>query len=104
MLDECVSWKLAKYITEHNIQTVRKAGWSGLQNGDLLRRAQTGFDVLITTDRNLVYQQHVANFDIAVIVLSGRLNRIQDLLPLVPELLEAIPVAKSGTALVLKAP
>nr|VFK65550.1 MAG: hypothetical protein BECKUNK1418G_GA0071005_106516 [Candidatus Kentron sp. UNK]VFK71522.1 MAG: hypothetical protein BECKUNK1418H_GA0071006_107016 [Candidatus Kentron sp. UNK] len=102
LLDECVDRKLANYITGHSVQTVRKVGWAGFGNGDLLRRAEVDFDVLVTTDRNLIYQQNVVGFDIAVIVLSGRFNRIKDLLPLLPELLEAIPVVSSGTALVLK--
>ena len=86
------------------MRTVRKAGLAGFDNGDLLRRVEADFDILVTTDSNLVHQQHVANFDIAVIVLSKGFNRMKDLLPLMPSLLEAIPVIKSGTALVLKAP
>ncbi|VFM98715.1 MAG: hypothetical protein BECKG1743D_GA0114223_105423 [Candidatus Kentron sp. G] len=103
LLDECVDRKLANYITGHNVQTVVKAGWASFKNGNLLRLAQTDFDVLVTADRNFIYQQNIARFDIAIIVLSARFNRIKYLLPLVPDLLEAIPTAKPGTALVLKA-
>nr|VFJ76270.1 MAG: hypothetical protein BECKFW1821C_GA0114237_11023 [Candidatus Kentron sp. FW] len=104
LLDECVDRKLASYIVGHNVQTAVKAGWASYENGELLRLAQRDFDVLITMDRNLVYQQSVAKFDIAVIVLSGKkFNRMRDLLPLVPDLLDAIQVIKPGTSLVLKA-
>nr|VFJ60060.1 MAG: hypothetical protein BECKFW1821B_GA0114236_105325 [Candidatus Kentron sp. FW] len=104
LLDECVDRKFAGHIVGHEVQTVRSAGWTSFKNGDLLRRAQPEFDVLVTTDRNFIYQQYIAKFDIAVIVLSGKIyNRIQDLLPLIPDLLEAIPVVKPGTSLVLKA-
>nr|VFJ61085.1 MAG: hypothetical protein BECKDK2373C_GA0170839_108623 [Candidatus Kentron sp. DK]VFJ67389.1 MAG: hypothetical protein BECKDK2373B_GA0170837_11913 [Candidatus Kentron sp. DK] len=103
LLDECVSHKLIRKITGHTVTTVQKAGWKSLRNGNLLGRAQVDFDILITTDRNLSFQQNVGNFDIAVIVLRSKTNHIENLLPLVPELLETIPIAKPGTATVLKA-
>jgi hypothetical protein len=58
--------------------------WSGKQNGQLLRLAQEQFDAFITVDRNLSFQQNLPAFDIAVIVLHARSNRLQDLLPLIP--------------------
>jgi len=99
-----VDWKLAGYITGHEVRTVRSAGWTSFRNGDLLSRAQSDFDVLVTIDRNFIYQQNLARFEIAVIVLTKGYNRLKDFLPLVPKLLHAIPVAEPGTALVLKAP
>nr|VFK52704.1 MAG: hypothetical protein BECKTUN1418F_GA0071002_101223 [Candidatus Kentron sp. TUN]VFK53281.1 MAG: hypothetical protein BECKTUN1418E_GA0071001_101423 [Candidatus Kentron sp. TUN]VFK60470.1 MAG: hypothetical protein BECKTUN1418D_GA0071000_11245 [Candidatus Kentron sp. TUN] len=71
LLDECVPRKLANHITGHNVQTVVKAGWASFKNGKLLYLAQAKFDVLMTADRNFIYQQNLANFDIAVIALSG---------------------------------
>ncbi|VFM97975.1 MAG: hypothetical protein BECKG1743D_GA0114223_103244 [Candidatus Kentron sp. G] len=102
LLDECVDWKLGKHITGHEVQTVRGAGWKSFKNGDLLRRAQADFDVLVTTDRSLLYQQNMAKFDIAVIVVMARSNSIRSLLPFVPELLDAIPKATPGAPIVLK--
>lgn len=78
--------------------TVPEAGWAGLKNGDLLGQAQGGFDVFITVDRNLPSQQALSRFGIAVIVLRARTNRLAELLAVVPELLEVLPVAKSGEA------
>ena len=102
--DECVDSKLAGHITGHEVKTVRGAGWLGFNNGDLLRRAEIDFDVLVTMDRSLIHQQNISKFDIAVIVLSARSNRARTLLPLIPDLLGAIPVAKPGTTLILKLP
>ncbi|MBT8420480.1 MAG: hypothetical protein KJO08_06420 [Gammaproteobacteria bacterium] len=93
--------KFANHITGHNVQTTRKAGWASSENGDLLRKAQNGFDILITMDRHLADQQNLAKFDIAVIVLAAVSNNIDDLLPFVPELLDAIPKAEPGAPLVL---
>jgi len=92
---------LADKIVGHNVQTVPEAGWASLKNGDLLSRAQVEFDVFITTDRNLVFQQNLLSFDIAVIVLTAKTNRLQDLMVLVPKILDAIPSAKPGYPLVL---
>lgn len=105
LLDECVTRKLIRHIAEHEVQTVQGAGWRSFENGDLLRLAQTDFDVLVTVDRDLVYQQNPNNFDIAVIVLSRGQNRMEDLMPLVPDLLDAIPRVEPGvTPLILREP
>ena len=96
LLDECLDWRLSKYLRPHHVTTVAKAGWSGIKNGQLLRRAEAGFDVFITVDRNLSFQQHVVEFDVAVIVLHATSNRLQDLVLLAPKLLKAILVATPG--------
>ena len=96
LLDECVDRRLAADIQGHDVKTVPEAGWAALKNGDLLSRAQHEFDALITTDRNLPFQQDLARFVIAVIVLRAQSNRVTDLRALIPELLAALPVAKRG--------
>jgi hypothetical protein len=73
-------------------------GWNTIKNGELLTLASREFDVFITVDRNLSFQQSLSSFSIAVIVLRAESNRLADLQPLVPKLLAAIPVAKSGIA------
>ena len=96
LLDECVDRRLASDIRGHDFKTVPEAGWAALKNGDLLSRAQHGFDVFVTTDRNLPFQQDLSRFAIAVIVLRARSNRVVDLRHLVTQLLAALPVAKRG--------
>ena len=74
-------------------------GWSGVKNGQLLALAEDAFDVFVTVDRNLSFQQDLARHSIAVIVLRARSNRLGDLRPLIPRLMEALPQAKPGEAL-----
>ena len=102
LLDECVDRGLVDEITGHGMRTVPEAGWASLKNGELLIRAQVEFDVFITTDRNLMFQQNLPKFDIAVIVLAAKTNRLEDLLPLVPRALDAIPSAKPGEPIILE--
>jgi len=101
LLDECVDRGLAAEITGHDVRTVPEVGWASLKNGELLGRAQAEYDVFVTTDRNLMFQQNLPKVDIAVVVLSARTNRLCDLRVLVPKLLEAIPSAKPGSPSIL---
>jgi len=96
LLDECVDRRLAADIQGHEVKTVPEAGWAALKNGDLLSRAQHEFDALLTTDRNLPFQQDLSHFSIAVIVLRAQSNRVTDVRPLIPELLAALPLARRG--------
>ena len=86
LLDECIDRRLAQEIRGHEVVTVPQAGWAGIENGELLRLAQAQFDVFITVDRNLSFQQHLSQFSVAVIVLQAPTNRLKDLRPLVPKL------------------
>jgi len=78
------------------VRTVADQGWAGISNGQLMTLAATEFDVFVTVDRNLPFQQHLPKFDIAVILLRAKTNRIADLVALVPDLVSAIPIAKKG--------
>jgi hypothetical protein len=97
ILDECVDWRLLRAIEGHDVRTARQMGWTAIKNGELLALASEQFDVFVTVDRNLAFQQHVIAFPIAIIVLQARSNRLADLLPLVPSLLEAIAAASPAT-------
>jgi hypothetical protein len=65
-------------------------GWATIRNSDLLLLAEGQFDAFVTVDRNLAFQRDLPRFSIAVIVLRARTNRLADLRPLVPQLLEAL--------------
>ena len=86
LLDESLPHDLAPLIAGHDVSTVRDEGWSGVMNGKLLALAATKFDVFVTADRNLEFQQNLAKLPLAVVVLLARKNRIQDLEALLPEL------------------
>lgn len=96
LLDECIDHRLAKEIDGHEVVTVPQAGWAGIQNGELLRRAQEQFDVFVTVDRNLSFQQQLPQFTIAVIVLQAPTNRLKDLRPLVTQLQRKLSDAPKG--------
>jgi len=96
LLDECVDRRLAREITGHEVTTVPDAGWASAKNGDVLALAQKSFDAFVTVDRNLSFQQRLPGFSIAVVILRGRTNRLVDLRPLIPKLLEVLPKAKRG--------
>ncbi len=97
-LDECVDWRFARQIVGHDVKTARQMGWSTVKNGELLALAAAEFDIFVTVDRNLSFQQNLPVFDIAVIVLRARSNRLADLQPLVPLLLASVQTAKRGIA------
>jgi hypothetical protein len=69
---------------------VPRRGWAGIKNGDLLALAEREFDAFIIVDRKLAKQQDLTEFDIAVVLIRSRSNRLEDIRPLVPELLGAI--------------
>ncbi len=96
LLDESLPRKLAQELPSHNVKTVQKRGWAGLKNGELLRIASAEYQVLITGDQNMSYQQNLANLPIAVIVLVAVNNRIETLRPLVPDLLRVLTAIEPG--------
>ncbi len=95
--DECIDWRLLRDIHGHEVKTARQMGWTAIHNGELLGLAATAFDVFVTVDRNLSFQQKIPAFSIAVVVLRARTNRLSDLRPLVPALLAFIPTVRPGT-------
>ena len=96
LLDESLPKPLAREFVGYPISTVVGNGWSGKKNGELLRLAQEDFDIFITADQNLQYQQNLRGYKIAVVVLASKTNRLANLKPLVPKLLKLIHHLKIG--------
>ena len=69
-LDECVPWPLRRRLTGHTCTTPQQRGWRGIQNGDLIRLAEGEFDLFITADQNIRYQQNLASRRIPILELS----------------------------------
>ena len=91
LLDESVPRLLKLRLPQLNISTVQEMGWTGVQNGELLRRAEEHFDVLITADRNLRYQQKLSGRKLAILVLpSNQVPLVTRLVPVVETLLTTI--------------
>lgn len=87
LLDESLPRRLRGELSSHAVKTVAEMGWSSVENGELLRRAADQFDVFVTADQNLQFQQNLSALPIAVAVLVARTNKLAALRPLVPELL-----------------
>jgi hypothetical protein len=97
LLDEQLPRQLAPYFVGHDVRTTQEQGWAGLKNGALLSQAlAAGFDVLVTGDKNLEFQQNLKASGLFVVILGASTNKIEDLLPLIPGALEAIGRAKPG--------
>ena len=87
LVDECVTIQLLPHLTGHEVTHVVDTTWRGMKNGVLLRLVQTRFDVFLTTDRHIPQQQNLRTFDLALVILRGVSNKLEDLLPLVPDTL-----------------
>jgi len=78
LLDENLDWRLQRDLPDHEVKSVPLIGWAGLKNGALLSRAEKEFYVLLTMDSNMVHQQNLANYKIAIIALKAKSNRLAD--------------------------
>lgn len=98
LLDECIDRRLARELGGHEVKTVPQMGWAAKRNGELLALAQRQFEVFITVDRNLAFQQNLPEFDIAVLILHAPSNRLADLRLLAPKILSILPALTKGKA------
>ena len=97
LLDECVHRGVAKALLPHSVSTVQQAGWRGVKNENLLRLAASQFEVFITTDKNLEYQQHVESLPLPVVTIFTMGSMWMDIEPVIPALIELIsgPLSKA---------
>ena len=103
LLDENLPRQLARELPGHDVQTVRVEGWSGVLNGELLDRAESGgFEVFVTADRNLEHQQTLTGRSIGVVVLITRRLKLEHLLPLMSATREAVRVVRAGEVLYVR--
>jgi hypothetical protein len=96
-IDECVDWRLLRSLAPYEVKTAKQMGWSELKNGKLLREASVQFDVFLSTDSGIEHQNNIASINIAVVILEPRRNKLSELLPLLPRLLEILPGTLPGT-------
>lgn len=92
LLDECLPRKLKGALLGHEIKTVPEMGWAGIGNGELLPLIENLFEAFITTDGNMRYQQNITGRSFALIVLKAPDNTIEVLLPLMSQVLAALPM------------
>ena len=99
LLDECVTKKLKRFLPEHEVFTVTEMGWSGLKNGKLMSKAvEKDFEILLTIDKNLTFQQNLKRYPLSVVVLNASSSKIEDIALLVPQFLKKIAEYEAGTA------
>jgi hypothetical protein len=90
LLDECVNPRVRAALSDHHVRTVLEMEWGGISNGKLLALVQNLFDVFVTVDRNLEYQQNLRQLTFGIVVVSVPDNKISSYRPLFPELLRAL--------------
>ena len=90
LLDEDLPRRLGASLSGHEVSTVQRCGWSGIKNGQLLALAATKFDVFLTMDGNLEYQQNLSKLPIAVLVVTAVSNRMEHLVPVVQSILREL--------------
>lgn len=96
LLDSCVPRPFKRELRPYPVKHTSETGWQDFDDRPLLEYADRSFDVLITTDQNLRYQQNLSRYELSVIVLIARTNRLEDLQPLVPELLDVLEEIQPG--------
>jgi predicted nuclease of predicted toxin-antitoxin system len=97
LLDENLDRRLKQlFDPEFQVSTVAERGWSGKKNGELLRAAAAEFDVMVTMDRGIEYQQNLVSLDLGIVLISARSNRRQDVEPVLPAVNRVIRTLKAG--------
>jgi hypothetical protein len=97
LLDECVPRKLKSKLTGHECRTVPEERLAGKRNGELLSLAEkVGFDVFLSLDRGIEFQQNLQSRRIAVLLIRAGSSRLADLLPHVPGILKVLESLRPG--------
>jgi hypothetical protein len=89
-LDHCLPRRLKRAILPHIASTAAEMGWERLRNGKLLAAAASQFDVFLTIDKNLKHEQNLATLPISVVVIMAPSNRMEDILPFVPVVIDGL--------------
>ena len=103
ILDECLPRRLIRDLHSHTVTTVPRQGWAGKTDSELLRLIKDEFDVFVTMDSNMIYQQSLRTGSLCVVVLHAQNSCYETLLPLVGPILNAIINARPGTVIELTA-
>lgn len=102
LLDECVPWPMRRMLAHHECSTPFRCGWNGVTNGELLKLAENEFELFITADQNLRYQQNLAGRRIAILELST--NDLRRILTAGSSIVEAVASINAGDYLKLEIP
>jgi predicted nuclease of predicted toxin-antitoxin system len=97
LIDECLPRRIKNHLSDHDCRTVPEAGLAGKRNGELLSLAQQQkYDIFVTMDKGVEYEQNLPGLGLAIIILRARSNQLADLLPHVSDCLEQMKSIKPG--------
>ena len=102
LIDECLPRKLKRELSDYDVQTVPEAGWSGKKNGELLKLMSGVYDVFITVDSNMQYQQVLETVQVGFIVLSAHNNKLETLIPLMERARLALETLTAGQVVTIR--
>jgi hypothetical protein len=103
LLDECVTKKLKPLLAGHTVFTIGEMDWKGLKNGILIEReVQNNFDILLTIDKNICYQQNTAKYNISIVVLNASNSNIETLQEFLPGFNKQIEKFEKGRFYVIE--
>lgn len=97
LLDEQLPADLARLLPGHAVSTVALCGWAGVKNGELLRRIRGAFDALVMMDRGIPHQHNLATLEFGILLVRARTNRLRDIQPLLPDILDGLSNLTPGT-------
>ena len=103
LLDHCLPKRLRRFLPGHHVTTTREMRWEEIRNGELLSLAEEQFEVFLTIDKGIKYQQNMTGRTIAVITLRAKSNQIETLTPLMPRVLALLPTVEPGRVYVVQA-
>jgi hypothetical protein len=104
LLDENLPRKLRRDLPQFSVRTVQEEGWTSYENGELLTRAQTRFDVLLTGDRRLRFQQNLARFNIGIVVIITPSLRYRTIRQSIEAIRTAIDSVRGGELIEVAVP
>lgn len=92
LLDECVTKRLKPHLSEHIVFTVREMDWGGVKNGKLMTLCvENGFEILLTIDKNLQYQQNLEKYPLTIAVLNSVTSKVEELILFLPAFEKQVP-------------
>lgn len=99
LIDECLPKNIAREFQGRFVKTVREMGWNSMANGELMNAAiKNEFEVFVTIDNNLQYQQNLKKYNLIVVVLVALKNELELLKPIIPKVLENLNKLEKGRA------
>ncbi|MDR2232815.1 MAG: DUF5615 family PIN-like protein [Tannerella sp.] len=103
LLDECVTKKLKSHLSGFEVYTVYEMEWSGVKNGELMSLCVANqFDIILTIDKNMIHQQNLEKFPIAIVVFNSITSKLEELILFIPSFLNQIQHFKKHKAYIIE--